>query len=44
VTSLLFSTLPALDAQTRLALGKRLEYRVTLKKTSGTAVATTQEA
>jgi hypothetical protein len=34
VTSLLFSTLPALDAQTRLALGKRLEYRVTDKRAS----------
>jgi hypothetical protein len=31
VSSLLFSTFPALDAQTRLALGKRLEYRVTEK-------------
>lgn len=32
VTSFLVSTLPALDAQTRLMLGKRLEYRVTVKK------------
>jgi hypothetical protein len=32
VTSLVFSTFPALDSQTRLALGKRLEYRVTEKK------------
>lgn len=32
ISSLLFSTIPALDAQTRLALGKRLEYRVTEKK------------
>jgi hypothetical protein len=32
VTSLLFSTFPALEAQTRLALGRRLEYRVTEKK------------
>jgi hypothetical protein len=32
VTSLVFSTVPALDAQTRLAVGKRLEYRVTEKK------------
>ncbi|MHB8575563.1 MAG: glycosyltransferase family 2 protein [Dehalococcoidia bacterium] len=32
VTSFIFSTVPALDAQTRLALGKRLEYRVTAKK------------
>jgi hypothetical protein len=31
ISSLLFSTFPALDAQTRLALGKRLEYRVTEK-------------
>ena len=31
VTSFLTSTLPALDAQTRLMLGKRLEYRVTEK-------------
>jgi hypothetical protein len=30
-TSFLTSTLPALDAQTRLMLGKRLEYRVTEK-------------
>jgi hypothetical protein len=34
ISSLLFSTLPALDSQTRLALGKRLEYRVTEKKAS----------
>lgn len=32
ISSLLFSTLPALDAQTRLAVGNRLEYRVTDKK------------
>ena len=31
VTSLAFSTLPALESQTRLMLGKRLEYRVTEK-------------
>jgi len=31
VTSLLFSTIPALESQTRLMLGKRLEYRVTEK-------------
>lgn len=31
VTSLLFGTLPALVSQTRLMLGKRLEYRVTPK-------------
>ncbi len=31
VTSLLMSTLPALEAQFRLAIGKRLEYRVTPK-------------
>lgn len=31
VTSLLFSTLPALESQTRLMLGKRLEYKVTEK-------------
>jgi hypothetical protein len=31
VTSLLFSTVPALESQTRLMLGKRLEYRVTEK-------------
>jgi len=32
VSSLIFSTLPALEAQTRLAIGKRLEYRVTDKR------------
>lgn len=32
VTSFFTSTIPALDAQTRLMLGKRLEYRVTEKK------------
>jgi len=32
ITSFVFSTLPALDAQTRLALGKRIEYRVTEKQ------------
>jgi hypothetical protein len=31
VTSLLFSTVPALESQTRLMLGKRLEYRATEK-------------
>ncbi|HTE84006.1 MAG TPA: hypothetical protein VK821_04685, partial [Dehalococcoidia bacterium] len=31
VTSLVFSTAPALESQTRLMLGKRLEYRVTEK-------------
>ena len=31
VTSFITSTLPALEAQTRLMLGKRLEYRVTTK-------------
>jgi hypothetical protein len=31
VTSFITSTLPALDAQTRLMLGRRLEYRVTEK-------------
>lgn len=31
VTSLLFSTLPALESQTRLMIGKRLEYRATEK-------------
>jgi len=31
ITSFLFSTLPALAAQTRLMLGRRLEYRVTEK-------------
>jgi hypothetical protein len=31
VTSFITSTLPALEAQTRLMLGKRLEYRVTIK-------------
>jgi hypothetical protein len=31
VTSFVFSTLPALESQTRLMLGKRLEYRVTDK-------------
>jgi len=31
VTSFITSTIPALDAQTRLMLGKRLEYRVTEK-------------
>ena len=31
VTSFLFSTLPALDSQVRLMLGKRMEYRVTEK-------------
>lgn len=31
VTSFITSTIPALDAQTRLMLGKRLEYRVTDK-------------
>ncbi|MGH2585156.1 MAG: glycosyltransferase family 2 protein [Dehalococcoidia bacterium] len=31
VTSFITSTVPALDAQTRLMLGKRLEYRVTDK-------------
>lgn len=31
VTSFLFSTAPALESQTRLMLGKRLEYRVTEK-------------
>jgi hypothetical protein len=31
VTSFVTSTIPALDAQTRLMLGKRLEYRVTDK-------------
>jgi hypothetical protein len=31
ITSLLFSTVPALESQTRLMLGKRLEYRVTEK-------------
>jgi hypothetical protein len=31
VTSLVFSTAPALESQARLALGKRLEYRVTEK-------------
>ncbi|MGI8550583.1 MAG: glycosyltransferase family 2 protein [Dehalococcoidia bacterium] len=30
-TSFLFSTVPALESQTRLMLGKRLEYRVTEK-------------
>ncbi len=31
ITSFFFSTLPALEAQTRLMLGKRLEYRCTAK-------------
>jgi hypothetical protein len=31
ITSLAFSTAPALESQTRLLLGKRLEYRVTEK-------------
>lgn len=31
ITSFITSTIPALDAQTRLMLGKRLEYRVTDK-------------
>ena len=31
VTSLVFSTIPALESQTRLMLGKRLEYRATEK-------------
>ena len=35
ITSLISSTVPALDAQTRLMLGKRLEYRVTDKARSG---------
>ena len=32
VTSFITSTVPALEAQTRLMLGKRLEYRVTDKQ------------
>jgi hypothetical protein len=43
VTSLLFSTVPALDAQTRLALGRRLEYRVTEKKPSVSVGQTTPQ-
>jgi hypothetical protein len=35
VTSFITSTVPALDAQTRLMLGKRLEYRVTDKASGG---------
>ncbi|MGD9893336.1 MAG: hypothetical protein AB7R89_23320 [Dehalococcoidia bacterium] len=35
VTSFITSTVPALDAQTRLMLGKRLEYRVTDKASEG---------
>jgi hypothetical protein len=31
VTGFIFSTVPALIAQTRLMLGRRLEYRVTEK-------------
>jgi hypothetical protein len=31
LTSFITSTVPALEAQTRLMLGKRLEYRVTQK-------------
>jgi hypothetical protein len=42
VTSLLFSTLPALDAQTRLALGRRLEYKVTVKQSVQSVSAITQ--
>jgi hypothetical protein len=31
ITSFFFGALPALEAQTRLLLGKRLEYRCTAK-------------
>jgi cellulose synthase/poly-beta-1,6-N-acetylglucosamine synthase-like glycosyltransferase len=32
ITSIIFSTIPAIDAQTRLMFGSYLEFRVTLKK------------
>ena len=44
ITSFVFSTLPALEAQTRLAIGKRLEYRVTDKKAVPSVKGRTAEA
>ncbi|MFA7243788.1 MAG: glycosyltransferase family 2 protein [Patescibacteria group bacterium] len=38
ITSIAFSAIPALESQTRLMLGKYLEFRVTIKSTKRTSI------
>ncbi|MEI6498430.1 MAG: glycosyltransferase family 2 protein [bacterium] len=40
ISNIIFSSLPALESQTRLALGKYLEYRVTIKSTKRSNIET----